>query len=116
MSACEGGIEAADEDQAGAVGQLLHPEVLVGQVLRGVVDSPRRTDRLRRQDLNAAQVGGFTCDFDVVVLLEVQPVSVRLAEQLPETQRRVGGDGTLTQNDLIDAPRRYVDQISELAL
>ena len=84
--------------------------------LRRLLQPSDRIDRLRRQDLNAAQVGCFTCDFDVVVLLEVQPVSVRLAEQLPETQRRVGCDGTLTQNDLIDAPRRYVDQISELAL
>jgi hypothetical protein len=64
---------------------------------------------LRRQNLNAAQVGCFTGDFDVVVRLEIQPVGVLLTEQFPEPQRRVGCDGALTVNDLIDAPRRYVD-------
>src|SRR2546422_11653508 len=46
---------------------------------------------------------------EVEIRLQAHPVARRIAEVLRETQRRVGRDAPLAEDDLVDATRRHAD-------
>src|SRR5438309_10271279 len=46
---------------------------------------------------------------EVEIRLQAHPVARRIAEVVRETQRGVGRDAALAENDLVDAPRRHAD-------
>src|SRR5436309_11403038 len=46
---------------------------------------------------------------EVEIRLQAHPVARRIAEVVRETQRGVGRDAALAENDLVNAPRRHAD-------
>jgi len=74
---------------------------------RDLVLSPRLFD-LEQLPLEAR-----TRFLEIVIGLQTQPETLRCAEECGETQCRVRRDGTLAQDDFVDAARGYTGRARE---